>query len=198
MKKFILALFGVLPLGIMVLSQDVSAVSDYSVVQTQNVQFYVCDDSSTTIPHCSDYSYLSIENTGDPYSQTSTGPIINNSLYGGLGVSGHIYLSLSGVNSIRVNGFQTPAGIVGDINVTYTLTSSVGITPTGSLTITSNGTFNVSSYAEAIIDVPYYDSPPFVQIVIDAFWQYHTYFAGAVVSLIAIFLVYRLIRGRLR
>lgn len=38
----------------------------------------------------------------------------------------------------------------------------------------------------------------YVQVVMDSFWNYHTAFAGSVVALIAIFLVYRIIKGRLR
>ena len=42
------------------------------------------------------------------------------------------------------------------------------------------------------------ETPPFVQIVVDAFWKYHVAFAAAVPAILVIFLVYRLIKGRLR
>lgn len=42
-----------------------------------------------------------------------------------------------------------------DISVTYTLTESLSPgSPTGSITLTENGTYDVTQYSEAIVDVP--------------------------------------------
>lgn len=38
----------------------------------------------------------------------------------------------------------------------------------------------------------------YVNVVIEAFWQYHIAFAQCAAALIAIFLVYRLLKGRLK
>ena len=73
---------------------------------------------------------------------------------------------------------------------------------TGSINISENGTFDVSNYSTAVVSVPQTtvvsDITPYSNLVVDSFWQYHTAFAGSVVALIAIFLVYRLLKGRLR
>lgn len=72
----------------------------------------------------------------------------------------------------------------------------------GSNTFSSNVTFTLMESLPS--NTP--DCPPciqdenshYVQVVMDSFWNYHTAFAGSVVALIVIFLVYRLIKGRLR
>lgn len=38
----------------------------------------------------------------------------------------------------------------------------------------------------------------YINVVIDAFWKYHIAFAGAAAGILAIFFVYRIIKGRLR
>ena len=40
--------------------------------------------------------------------------------------------------------------------------------------------------------------PPFIQMVIDSFWQYHVAIAATLPAILGIFFVYRLIKGRLR
>lgn len=75
-------------------------------------------------------------------------------------------------------------------------------TVSGSINITENGTFDVSSYASAIVNVPVEnvttELTPYSNLVVDSFWQYHKAFAGAVAGIIVIFLVYRLLKGRLK
>ena len=66
-------------------SSDVSALEDYVYIQTSNSTFTLCDDSSSSLPHCSDYSFLKVENTGQPFSRSDSGPVLNGALWGGLG-----------------------------------------------------------------------------------------------------------------
>lgn len=73
---------------------------------------------------------------------------------------------------------------------------------------------NLSNYTFTFVlstDVKYESSCPepepcpdpeensrFIQVVIDAFWKYHIGFASAAAAILAIFFVYRIIKGRLR
>lgn len=135
-------------------SSDVSALEDFVYIQTQFHSFAICDDSSSSLPHCSDFSFLKIENTGQPFSRVDSGPVLNSALWGGLGAFNPIILSLSSLSSVNVTNFQGASGLVGDLNITYTLTNSFGVSPSGSISLTENGTYDVSQYAEAVVDVP--------------------------------------------
>lgn len=73
-----------------------------------------------------------------------------------------------------------------------------GTAPVGTINITSNGSYDVSSYGTAVVEVPNEENSQFMGVVIDSFWQYHVAFASASVGIIVIFLVYRIIKGRLR
>ena len=83
--------------------------------------------------------------------------------------------------------------------INYEYVDNLGaVVPTGTINITSNGSFDVSSYGTAVVNVPNEENSQFMGIVIDSFWQYHVAFASAIVGIIAIFLVYRIIKGRIR
>ena len=72
----------------------------------------------------------------------------------------------------------------------------------GNLPITQNGTFDISQYASVTVNVPQEnittELAPYSDLVVDSFWQYHKAFASAVAAIIVIFLVYRLLKSRLK
>lgn len=134
-------------------SPDVNAVEDLTGTLDSSTPNYtaLCDNNNQNLPNCSDFSYFILENTnhvsGISYYimfdfSTSYGvrlPIISKSIY-----------DLSDISNIW---FRNPSSF-GANTFTYTLTNSLGSLPSGSITLSENGTFDVSSYAEAVVDVP--------------------------------------------
>lgn len=109
--------------------------------------------------------------------------------------------SYSGFTGIQIGVWRSN----GSGTVTVSTSDNIGAscpTISGSINITENGTFDVSSYASAIVNVPVEnvttELTPYSNLVVDSFWQYHKAFAGAVAGIIVIFLVYRLLKGRLK
>lgn len=202
MKKLILALFGILTLGL-VCGSNVFAESlpdKTFVLSASNIN----QNYSFCSGNCSGYNYLTISTNFDTNDNIRFSFNDGSTYYLNINPSriSSAVFSLNSFSSLQyVPSAQTNAHLTGDHTITFTLSAQPsgcsGIVPDGSTTITSNGTYDVTSLSSVTVDVPI-NLPPFVQIIIDAFWQYHVYFAGAVVSLIAIFLVYRLLRGRLR
>ena len=135
-------------------SPDVNAVADVIGTLDSTTPNYtaLCNDNDQNLPHCSDYSYFILENTnyvsGTSYyimfdfTGVSNGvrlPIITKSIY-----------DLSDVTQLW---FRNPTSF-GANTFSYTLTNSLGSLPSGSITLSENGTFDVSSYAEAVVNVP--------------------------------------------
>lgn len=145
----------------------VSTSGSGSIPTSAASAFYFCDNSlqnSSTL--CSDYydssSYIYLTlfdfstQSGSGYLQlrscylTSSNCYTNNR-YNFIN-SGFLLLSFKDLYSLSIftNGVSS--------DYSYSMSSdnptSSGITPTGSLSITENGTYDVTNYAEAVVDVP--------------------------------------------
>lgn len=200
LKKILLSCFAIFALTFL-LSSNSYAVSD--LVKTYDNSFpyssdVICSDS------CSSYKYLYVEsnlpyNGSSPYLSASYGGITSAFQLRALPVL-YNFESYTGSDSFSYLEMKSINNIPSGVTITVTLSENNpagGVTPEGSLSITSNGTYDVTNYASAVVNIDS-ELPPYSELVVDSFWQYHTAFGGAVVAIIAIFLVYRVIRGRLR
>lgn len=198
-KYYILALFSVLTLCLVPVGH-VSAVSDVSATYTSapaigdNV-FPTCTDLACL----SQYSYLIVE---------INSPVLNNSRPRALlHCGGTVYFPVSPANDFAVYSLASlkSSGDFGRMQfyyvsefpftsgITFTLseTYQTGITPEGTLDITSNGTFDVSNYASASVEVE--ESSFIVQLFSKGFWGVATAIVSLIVPVFALFLVFRLV-----
>lgn len=207
MKKLSLVLFAIFSLTFVSVPVFADEVQDQVYTINSSTSIDLCGGSSSYT--CSDYSYLildtSIDNvsTGErkwaiQYTIRSGGSVSNvqrNVVYNFPGVFN--FDITPGVEKIIAWGI---GALQSGESFTLTLSNSPGgggIIPEGSLSITSNGTYDVTNYASVDVNI---DSslPPFVDIVIDAFWKYHVAFAASIPAILAIFFVFRFIKGRIR
>ncbi len=142
-----------------------------------NVPYYFCDNSDSSLPDCSGYNYLvaysndscSFSNPASIFyfqfynSMITTNPTFNPQFYSmqlfefpgyygspsRLGFSGSSYVSSFLTNDCEIS-------VIVSENNPYVS----GITPSGSIELTENGTYDVSQYAEAVVNVPETDCPP--------------------------------------
>ena len=210
MKKFgiILAILFVLAFGLLPSSgvyadesADVSVTLNSAPSEWSNV-FPTCTDT------CLDnYDYLIISINSPNYSFSSTAPWFyirydgSNQRQFTVSISSTYSVYTLPFNGSPNNFLQWRGNLPSEIfnsGVTLTLTNSLGgIIPEGTLDVSTNGTYDVTNYASVNVNV---DSslPPFVNIVVDAFWKYHVAFAAAIPAILAIFFIFRFIKGRVR
>ena len=166
-RYFSFALFALLGVffGSFILNQNDTFALEDLVINSPFSNVDVCSNSSSSLPNCG-YHYIisSCSGLSVSYSDGYVQPYIN---YGSVGANIRIYpffnsvldFSNDPIKSFRigsVNGFPS------DYNCSITLTDNSpfsGITPSGSLDITENGTYDVSQYAEAVVNVPETDCP---------------------------------------
>lgn len=176
-----LLLFSTIFLGLFARSSDVSAVSDYTVSYTNssfssNQLVPLCDYTSVPVS-CSGYHYLFVSFSSSPgsspnpssssflnvfRSSSSTNNNLNLgrcSLVNGLvyKTSCIFYLENSGNYSISSLSFYFEFSSLSGLIIDFKLSEAISSPPSGSLSITENGTFNVSSYEYVDVAVP---APP--------------------------------------
>lgn len=143
---------------------DTYAVDDVS---------YTFDSSSSTTAlcyaasPCSDYSYIIITYTGSSITTDRlslsfyTGPSSYTQFYFPAFTS---VLFFPGSSYVQARAYPGLSTISSDSSFTVTLSEnnpfSSGSTPSGSIELTENGTYDVSQYAEAVVNVPETDCPP--------------------------------------
>lgn len=136
-------------------SPSVSAVSDFTYTWdwSTHPSYYLCGSDSGR--SCSDYSYVIFEPSG---SCTDNAPSFYVAGLGSFSSNSSISPCSKIISTVDSSFLYITGGryladrFSGTILVT--LTDSLGSIPTGSITFTENGTFDVSSYAEAVVDVP--------------------------------------------
>lgn len=149
------------------------AVDDitYTFDSSSSGPTYLCGTNFT--PYCSDYSYLIINYEGTSLSNyvdfitfvffPAVSNAYNNLLYS---VSTLTVIDISSIDyQIRADLSQGSSSYItsGSV-VTITLSENnpyvSGITPSGSIELTENGTYDVTNYAEAVVNVLETDCPP--------------------------------------
>lgn len=173
-KKILRIIAIILPCFLTIfVSQNSYAVSDvtYTIDSSNNGSFhYFCFDDEVSVGvNCSDYNYLKIQFNAS-YSSFPSNPVILTLNFTGLNnltspfslypanyiiISLQEFNSLSNLYAISYNSVVQNNYLYQNWSIDLTLTESLGSgEPSGSITLTENGTYDVTSYAEAVVDVP--------------------------------------------
>lgn len=159
-KKILRIIAIILPCFLSVfITNNTFAVSDVSVTLTSDSSSPVILCGFNSGVNCQDYPYLFI--TSDIYYNNPFGKTLNFDInYTPSGTSeinvplfttNYTFTIRSEIAGIKVYRPGTSTLPVGN-SIVVTLGS--GSSPSGSITLTENGTFDVTNYAEAVVDVP--------------------------------------------
>lgn len=158
-KKILRIIAIILPCFLAVfISNNVFAVSDvtYTITSESSSPINLC--GFDTGLDCQDYPYIFIDS--DIYYQNAFGKTITFDIgYSSGSVDSQISLFTDSfrfsINSdmIRIRVYR-PGTSTLPVGNTITITLGTGGAPSGSITLTENGTYDVTSYAEAVVDVP--------------------------------------------
>lgn len=149
-------------------SFDVSAVSpSYTLTSRPSSDFNLCDNDSPSTSvlnsSCSDFSLLTIDATGFSSSSSRVEVLrygITSLAVWSIGYTYYPFynnqLVISLNNTAKFSVFASSDFSSGSFTFTFSNDpiGCSGIVPDGSITLSSNGEYDVSSYATAIVDVP--------------------------------------------
>lgn len=186
MKKFILAIILVLSLSLTALPAFADSPADITyTVNSSNytTDYYLCNNSAS----CSGYNYLIVDWPSAQASQyfnfsLSTGSLRVTSNQ----ITTQFIYYLDNVTTVKFSGSSgTLASYFGgsgvpDIQIKLSASQGCPSCPT-------------PEPCPDPVEAPY-----FVQLVIDAFWKYHIYFAGVLVSIIVLIIVFKFIRKAIK
>lgn len=158
------ALLGVFFGSCIINQNDTYAVEDVTyTINSSNYSLYFCGSSSGV--DCSQYSYLYIQRVDSaalgyfqfryPYGGSILYPVFSFN-------QPFILLSFDSFPSnFYIQGVAFTGNYSGNVIVTLSENNPfAGSTPSGSIELTENGTYDVSQYAEAVVNVPETDCPP--------------------------------------
>ena len=134
------------------------ALADYVINWTSSEQgtpYVICDNTDSNLVNCSDYDYIIFERGLNSYNGYSSVQITNINFSNiTIRVPNRLtstYTLFDDVSKIQLNSATLTS-------ITITLTDNIGTPcpepPSGSITLSENGTYDVTSYAEAVVDVP--------------------------------------------
>ena len=186
MKKILLVLFFIFGLGLLFSHNSYADVSDYTYnwSWSNHPSYILCGGDSGR--SCSDYTYVIFNPSG-----TCSDNLPSFYVYG---------LGSSSVNNMVSPCSQVIAPIGGSI-LRLTGGQYLESRYSGDISITLTNSISSCNCPEPEPQEPCDDpeeNSRFIQVVIDAFWKYHIAFAGCAAALIAIFVLYRIIKGLLR
>lgn len=132
------------------------AIDDVSYTLEPGFNGYLCHNEQANVPNCSDFDYLIFTpNNSSVSNYFSAQSFLNTTV--NLRLPTFISSIYSVKNLIFFSVYNVPTGSVDSITATLTNTlpgTSCPPAPSGDLAISSNGTYDVSSYASATVDVP--------------------------------------------
>lgn len=194
-KKLLLSVLAIFGFSFFLSSGDTYAAP----VNLTSSQVYVCGNDTGI--NCSDYDSIRFTST----SASNFNSVINYTCYISsnnnpffqipIAENFEVVYSVYSCTAIRLN--------VSSYASYYTYTaelfnSSSGIIPSGTINISENGTFDVTNYASAVVDVPQTvegEGSFIVNLFKGGFWNVATAIVGLIVPVLALFLVFRLIHG---
>lgn len=198
MKKFRF-LFGLLALcfSSVLFSGNVFAADNISVTYTStptdgSAIFPTCNDSSCL----SQYHYLIVEISSPltvnyrfhPFSQVGASSYFSISPY-----SSSAFYTLPDNMSYFNFAYTSEYSIYGGDGVTFILTEN-NPSPSGTLSVTQNGTYDVTNYASVDVFVEEdCDTPFIVKMFEGGFWSVATALVSLIVPTLALFLVFRIV-----
>ena len=158
-------------------SVDSFATTESYTVTSSNVSqsHYLCYENGSNVSNCSDFSFLRVtfnniispSTLSSSFSSARVNIQFQYNYSNGLGNnfitcyvinSSCTFQFLSGLESLSYQSFTNQSYFISsNSSVLFELSDSPfssGIVPSGSINLSSNGTYDVSSYAEAVVDVP--------------------------------------------